>query len=502
MKQEYPKLTAAIMEGFVASCLAKDYDEATSIPDCHRDIWDMFCSDFPCVAAALPRGHAKTTSGTQAFSLASVLFRNRKYVIIVADTETQAAQFLGDIKKAIGDNDDVKMSFGDIKFIKDSTTDIICEFEDGEQFRIQAKGAGQKLRGLKWDNLRPDLICIDDLENDEDVRNPESREKLRRWFYGALLPCRSRKGIVRYVGTILHADSLLENILTKYKLKYVTDLKSISRDKRNPWLTARYKAHNSDYTKILWPDRYPKDYWVQTREDFRRDGLGDVYNQEYLNLPIDETTAFFRKSDFIGMQEDDYPKHKKMYIGIDLALSSTQTSDYSAFVVSGIDDIGCMHIVDVIRERLDSQDIVATMISLQKKYHPEFMSVGNDMISKSIGPFLREEMFKKGVFINLLTMPQTQDKQMRARSIQARIRSNGVKFDKNATWYDMFEEEMTTFPRAKHDDMVDAIAHIGMALDSIIPAETLEELEELEWQEEYGSDNDPIALGANPICGY
>jgi len=42
--------------------------------------------------------------------------------------------------------------------------------------------------------------------------NKDRRDKFKRWFYGALLPSRSKEGVIRYVGTILHMDSMLENL--------------------------------------------------------------------------------------------------------------------------------------------------------------------------------------------------------------------------------------------------------------------------------------------------
>ena len=61
--------------------------------------------------------------------------------------------------------------------------------------------------------MRPGLIVGDDMENDEIVMNKDRRLKFKRWFYGALLPCLSDRGKIRIVGTILHLDSLLENLM-------------------------------------------------------------------------------------------------------------------------------------------------------------------------------------------------------------------------------------------------------------------------------------------------
>ena len=92
-----------------------------------------------------------------------MLFRERSYALIVSDTVSQASQFLSDIKTTIAENEQIRQLFHIKEFTKETEDDIIVKCEDGYQFRIQAKGAEQKLRGLKWDNKRPDLIVCDDL---------------------------------------------------------------------------------------------------------------------------------------------------------------------------------------------------------------------------------------------------------------------------------------------------------------------------------------------------
>jgi hypothetical protein len=56
------KLNADIIEGFVQSLLAPSFDDPTSTPAFHRELWELCCSDHNLVAIAAPRGHAKSTA--------------------------------------------------------------------------------------------------------------------------------------------------------------------------------------------------------------------------------------------------------------------------------------------------------------------------------------------------------------------------------------------------------------------------------------------------------
>ena len=355
------KVTPDMIAGLVGSSLVSGFDGSLSTPRFHHELWELCCSNNKFVAMAAPRSHAKTTAITISYGLATLLFRERQFVLIASDTESQACMFLGQIKQILQENSDLIDLFGikrdengQVKFIKDSESDVIVAFEDGAKFRIVAKGAEQKLRGLLWDGKRPDLIICDDLENDEIVMNRDRRDKFKRWFTGALLPCRSKNGIIRYVGTVLHLDSMLENLMPSEsdRQTVVEDLK-VYTPKRTLWKSVKYKAHNSDFSKVLWKEKMDATELRELRQDYIDRGLADIYSQEYLNVPIDDSNTYFRKGDFLPIRDEDKKKKLNYYITADLAISQNQRSDWSVFVIGGVDEDGYLHIKNVIRDRMD-----------------------------------------------------------------------------------------------------------------------------------------------------
>jgi predicted phage terminase large subunit-like protein len=426
--------------------------------------------------------------------------------VIVSDTVSQAVQFLGDIKKEIIDNDQLRSIFKIKEFVKESEDDFIVLCEDGHSFRVQAKGSEQKVRGLKWNRKRPDLIMCDDLENDEIVMNKERREKFKRWFFAALIPCLSANGIVRYVGTILHSDSLLENLMPKVydKKTIIEPLRMYNTNARSAWKSVKYRAHTDDFTQFLWPERFDRDWFITKRTELLERGLSQEYSQEYLNIPIDETVSYFKRVDFLAMTKEDRQKSIRYYITADLAVSKESQADYSVFVVSGIDEARQIQVRNVVRERLDGREIVDMILSLEKIYKPEVFGIEEMQVSQAIGPFLREEMIRTNVFPNLVHLKHGgKDKMARGKSMQARVRAHTVKFDKDQDWYQTFEDECCSFPRARNDDQFDAFAYLGMLLDIVIEAPTQYEIEEehyLDELREYESDSG--INGRSQITGY
>ena len=503
-------LDADLIEGFVRAFLLKRFDKPTPIPEFHKELWDLFCSKEKYVGAAAPRGHAKSTAITHSYTLASVLFRVRRFVVLVSDTETQAVQFLNDIKMELTDNQDLQQLFDIDKFVKFTESDVIVRFKDGTMFRILAKGSEQSLRGLKWNGMRPDLIVCDDMENDELVMNKERREKFMRWIYGALIPALSPDGIMRVVGTVLHLDSFLEQIMPKNWDKFTVreELKDYSTNSKGMWKTIRWRAHNDDLSEILWQERFTRENLIAIRKDYGERGIPDVYSQEYLNYPLDPTRAYFKKADFVEMsstdKQDIVEKRRPLtyYIADDPAVSTHERADFTAIIVCGMDSEGKLYMVEAIKDRIDTREHIDLLFDLYQKYNPEFIAIEKEKITKAIGPFLTEEMYKRSQFPIFIEITPTKDLEMRARSWQGRMRIGGVKFDKSADWYPIYEAELTTFPRGTKDDYVSASAVLGMALDKMIVAPTKEEQDEDLYNEEYRLYINSGADGRSHTTGY
>lgn len=501
-------LTADVIRGFVGSILIKRFDAPAPIPSCHVEWWEYCTSPQRFVAIAAPRGFAKSTAITHSYTLASVLFRERNYVLLISGTEAQAIQFLNDIKTELVDNENIKNLFHIRGLVKDSETDIICEFTDGHRFRIQAKGSEQRLRGVKWAGKRPDLIICDDIEDDEQVMNKDRREKFRRWFYGALIPALSVDGIIRVVGTILHMDSLLERLMPEFQLQTRNKHKFLIHEPLKtytthnlPWKSVKYRAHDDEFIHLLWPERITEAFLKEKKQQYADQGLPDVYSQEYLNVPIDESLAFFKSGDFRPRQEEHRKRALRYYIASDLAISEKDRADYSVFCVAGMDEEGIIHIVNVIRERMNALEIAETIFALEKTYQPEIFALEEGQISKAIGPFLYEEMPKRGIFPNLIGVKPSQDKLTRARAIQARMRAHAVRFETESDWFQTFKDELTRFPRDKYDDQVDAFAYIGLILEKMYEAPTKQERDEELYADEL-RESGLSDSGRSSVTGY
>jgi predicted phage terminase large subunit-like protein len=507
---KYAKFQAEAILGFTVTFLANKYDQPKPVPDFHQEMWGVFSIAHGQAAVAAPRGHAKSTAITFAYALYLLMTRKSKHMLIISSNEGIASDFLKDIATTLKENDQLIAYFGIHAFLKDSETEIVVQFDTGEKFRVVAKGANQRMRGMKWDHKRPDYVICDDMEDEELVMSPERRDKFKKWFYGAVKPIVKAGGRIRVVGTVMHMDSLLNKMLpdpkdidtVEFNLRtYNKNFIKKPDGSKQPWLSVKYRAHDDSFTEILWPTQFSREKFMEIRADYARMGILDIYGQEYLNNPIDPTTAYFRRSDFLPIEDKERGDNTKKtyYAACDLAITEKKRSAYSVIVVGGVDSAGFLHIVDVRRGRWDSLQIADEIFSVSKRYNVEIFRIENENIAKSIGPFLYKRMDETGEYINLDPSPPTKDKEQRAQAIRARMRAGRVKFDKTAEWYAGLEEEMCQFPKSEYVDQTDAMAWLGLALEQFLNPPTPEQEEEWAYEQQLEDYSD---FGRSLVAGY
>jgi phage terminase large subunit-like protein len=492
------------------------FDAPVSTPAFHLKLWELATSPDPQVAIAAPRGHAKSTAITHTFTIACLCFREKDHALIVSDTEAQAVNFVQDIKREFEENEDLRQAFEFSGWVKEAEREIVGRWKDGTEFRILAAGSGQKLRGMKWRNKRPNLIIGDDLENDELVLSDERRAKFREWVFKALLPSGSKNCLIRFVGTILHLDSMLERLMPNEMDAdtITTPLFIYSTNTERTWKSFKFRAHPSmnDFSAILWEEQYNEDRLRRIRRTYEEQGFPEGYGQEYLNNPVDDSIAFFKKADFIPIP--DYAKvpnnqkagaePEEFYAAIDMAISTKDTRAYTVIVVCGLTPGGILRVRDVRRFRGDTLDIIEEMFAVQATWNPELFVVEHENIAASIGPVLTAEMMKPTrPFIRIQDeTPHSQDKKKRARSIQYRHRARAIQYDFEADWFPDLQQEMMHFPRGKYMDQVDAMAWIGLTIDKMQDTPTWKELDDFAYEEEFERTMGSAEQGRNSYTGY
>ncbi|AUI65198.1 MULTISPECIES: phage terminase large subunit [Glaesserella] len=434
-------------------------------------------------AIAAPRGEAKSTICTQLFPLWCMVCDLKRYIIIAMDTREQAYGMLEAIKVEIESNPRLAVDFPELGAGKVWRAGAIITSKNQ---KVEAVGAGQKLRGRRHGAYRPDLVVLDDIENDEMVQTPEQRTKLHNWVLNAVLKlgAAGEKFDVIYVGTILHYDSVLNRILStkgwkKAHFKAILrfpDNMALWDEWENIYLSEDgdddtmsdlfYQQHKAEMDKgavVSWLAR-PILYLMKIRAS---DGHSS-FDSEYQNDPVSGDDAIFANSlQYWTELPDDL-----IYFGaLDPSMGKAGASrDPSAILVGGYHRAsGKLYVVEAqIKKRLPDL-IIEDVIRLHTQYNCHRWFVETVQFQE----FLKTELVKRsaarGKPVPATATKPNSDKMLRIESLQPHIANGLILLHRSQS---TLESQLRHFPKADHDDGPDALEMLWRnAVSSSAPVE-------------------------------
>ena len=429
-------------------------------------------------AVAAPRGHAKSTNLTFKGTMHSTLYGYKHYPIIISDSSEQAEGFLDNIRVEFEENTAILEDFGSLAGSVWRSNVLVTK----TNIKIEAIGSGKKIRGRKHRNWRPDLIILDDVENDENVRTPEQRKKLKDWFDKAVSKSGDDYTDIVYIGTLLHYDSLLAKTLTnpayrsiKYKAviqfsqaddlwqQWESIFTDLSNDDREADALAFFQAHKAamlEGTQVLWEEKLSYyDLMVM------RVSEGEAsFNSEEQNEPINPDDCLFMEEwfDYYNEAEVNFGDPAFDFFGfIDPSLGKTKRSDFSAIVtLAKHKGSGYMYVVDADIERRHPDRIIADVLAkerwLRASFGHGYRKLGAE--TNQFQWFLKEELAKAsakaGLYLPIEEVQQTSDKVMRIQTLQPDVKNKYIKFNRR---HKRLLEQLTQFPMGAHDDGPDAL---------------------------------------------
>jgi phage terminase large subunit-like protein len=405
-------------------------------PKFHKDIYNIYESSANLIALGAPRGHGKSTITDLVFLSHQIVYKKVKFVLLISDTYSQATLFLGTLKAEFEENEKLKLFYGKLSSNNWSENEIVV----GDTM-IKALGAGMKVRGLKYRETRPDLIIIDDLENDDLVSSIDRREKLKRWFNGALIPCMEKTGKLIMIGTILHYDSLMANIL---------DEKQYSN-----FFKKTYKAITDG--KALWPEHLNLQELEKIKREYVEKGYGYLFYQEYQNDPISDENRKFKIEKLKFYEEKDLEnKSLKCFISIDRAYSKEVTADYTGIIINRVDNENNWYIKSE-RFKGTESELIEKIFDLKEYFKPLKIGVEQKAFEYTIKPAFKEAMQKRNKFFTIEELKDAgNSKTRRIEGLLPRYEMGTIHFLRSEV--DIIDE-LTRFPKGANDDLIDALAY-------------------------------------------
>lgn len=224
-----------------------------------------------------------------------------------------------------------------------------------------------------------------------------------------------------------------------------------------------------DKGEPLHAARYPISRLMNMKRSMQKRHWSALYQQN----PVPDEGMYFTKDMFRMVMYSPAVDQLKLFSAWDLAIGEKQSNDYTVGVVGGIDWMGQLNIVEIIRFRGDSHFIADSILNTYQKY-PTIQQIGIEQgqLQMAIMPTLKELMKRKRLYPSLTDMlkPIT-DKQARARPLQGMMQQGRVIFPSSQMWFDDAKMELLRFPGGLHDDIVDALAWLAHMCVQVKPPE-------------------------------
>ncbi len=412
-------------------------------PPFHKEILDLISNkDNRRVGVIAPRGHAKSTTVDMTYPLWAGCFRQEEFVVIISDTYTQAAEFINALKDEFEHNPKIKWLFGNMR--GDDWQD--GEFVLSNGIKYAAKGSGMKIRGIRHRHTRPTLMIFDDIENDENIKSAEQRQKLYHWFTKAAIPALARGGRAVVIGTILHFDSLVNKVMKQ-------------QDVFKSWQTRVFYAITTEEDgteRALWPEHRSLEKLRAMRDDpGDQEFVGSIaFAQEYQHKPFSEEDAII-KPDWIKECEPSQVPDEHLRIArvltIDPAASERQTADFTAMIVADLYTDGNVYIRAIRNQRTSPSVTADTIRELDEIYKPQVIGIEKG----ALGLVFRDLL--EG--LPVIGLEPDKDKVRRLLAVSRFFEAGRVYTVKNIQNGQAFREQLIEFPKGTHDDMVDAAAY-------------------------------------------
>lgn len=414
-------------------------------PELHTDMLALMVSDHKLKAIAVPRGHAKSTIIGFLLTLYRICFQERKFIVIVSDSEDKAKAFLMRIRAELEFNTALIRDFAPQGKGLKSTDWAKTDFITSTGIRILAKGAGQSIRGELHLDSRPDMIVLDDIETDLTAGN----EDLLNYILTNVVPSTNRRGKydVCYVGTIIKDMSVLHQMII------------------NPeWCSAKWEATDEN-DEMIAPDLLPRSEYLAQKSMYKALGKMSLFYAENHNNPmVADQDATFRQNYFQYFEEKDLNKDALYYyIAYDPAMpervGKRGKADRTAIIVLAVDQNKNWYIVRVYANRDTPSKNRELLFNLVKKYNPRKVWMETIAAQRSMYLEIKEEMARKSIKFSFEEIPShSGSKEARIEQLQPLYEAGLIYHNRNDNEITELERELLLFGRTPHDDRSDTLS--------------------------------------------
>ena len=418
---------------FIQFCFTDHQGQPLRQSTIHREL-QAFLSGHSRALIELPRDHGKSVQ-VCARVLWELGHNPGLRVKFVCATDSLARERSRFLREAIAGNPRVRLVFPQLRPAKPWAMEAFTIIRPAEVIgpTVAAFGIGSGSTGA-----RADLLICDDIVDVRSLHSRRDRQRVIDDFHNNVL-------------NLLEPDGRFWGLCTPW---HAEDLNA--RLKLNPAFAVFRRAIDSELRSI-WPEKWPQH---KLRE--RRQEIGEAaFARGYRLLPVVEEERMIR-SEWIQFWHEELAldRFEKRILSVDPALSVLANADASAFVilgrVAGHAEIRCL---DAVARRVAAPELVEIIDDLDRRWQVDVILFESNAAFSGIRDLLiRQTRF--GAKIQGII--QTRSKLARIAGFSLPVQNGLFRLKGSPSGVDPSQrnlyEEMSTFPFAAHDDLVDAAA--------------------------------------------
>ena len=197
-----------------------------------------------------------------------MLTGKKKYMLMISNSRDAAENFLRPYQANLQANQRIINDYG-VQELPGSWA--AGDFQSRKGFAFLALGAGQSPRGTRFEHIRPDVILFNDIDTDEECRNPDIIENKWKWIEDAAIGTRSISNptLIIFLGNIIAQNCCI------MRAREFADTVSVVNIRNEDGLSS-------------WPQKNTEEHIdrVLSQKSYASQ------QKEYFNNPIDEGQVF------------------------------------------------------------------------------------------------------------------------------------------------------------------------------------------------------------------
>jgi len=391
----------------------------------------------------LPPRHLKSIAASVCFPAWTLGRAPRTRLVCISHTAELATQHHNDCRRLI-QSPYYQRLFGACRIARSKNTEV--------EFRTTFGGGRLSLSvGGPITGRGGEIVIIDDPLKADDAASDTKRKAVNTWFANTIGSRLNdpRTGAIIVVMQRLHEDDLAGALLDQGGWTHLNLPAIAETDERVQIGSQTYHLRREG--ELLHAERVS----AETLTQLRRELGEDAFSAQYQQRPAPREGAIIKRA-WLGryVHTPERRPGDQIVQCWDMGVKAGPQNDYSVCVT--VLKRGRQHfILHVLRDRWEFATLLKRVVDHRRQYGPGPLLIEDAAAGAQVIQALRADP----KLPRAIALKPDSDKVSRLAGQSYKFEAGDVLAPESAPWLGEFETELLAFPKSRHDDQVDAIAH-------------------------------------------